>query len=126
MPVKPKSLEDIEFTEWLKHALGKQLPGGEEELGELFLLHDSGVNDKKRFFIFATQNNVKLLQQHHLFADGTFKIAPFLFMQVYTIHALVECKCLSLVYCLLPRKTAVIYKKLLTVLRDLMVIGHDE
>ena len=55
-----------------------------------------------------------------MYADGTFKIAPDLFLQVYTIHCVVEGRCLPMVCCLLPRKTADIYEKLLRVVQKKM------
>ena len=125
LPKEPENLADIDFPEWLTHTMGKELVDGEEELGDLFLLHDSGSDDPNRFFMFATSDNVKQLENHHLFADGTFRIAPDLFLQVYTIHALVKGKCLPLVFCLLPRKTGIIYTKMLKVLKDQMDSERD-
>lgn len=52
--------------------------------GETFLLHDSGVDDEDRFFMFGTVANVRSFEMAQLYADGTFSIAPDLFLQVYT------------------------------------------
>ena len=53
---------------------------------ELFLLYDSGaVND--RILVFGTERNLDFLQlSDGWYADGTFKVAPPLFRQLYTIH----------------------------------------
>ena len=48
----------------------------------MFLLHDSGVDDDERILIFATQKNIKLLDNSHLFADGTFDVAPDIMMVI--------------------------------------------
>jgi len=56
--------------------------------------------------MFGTTENLTLLQQNdHWFIDGTFKVAPTLFTQVFTIHALINNSAYPLVYVLLPNKT---------------------
>jgi len=113
-PPKPSKLCDIELPEFLKHAISRRrAEDGTEMDGETFLLHDSGVNDEDRFFMFGTEANVSNLEMSEIYADGTFSIAPNLFLQVYTIHCVVHGRCLPMVYCLLPRKTAIIYEKML-------------
>lgn len=58
---------------------------------------------------------------------GTFSVAPNLFLQVYTVHCVVHGRCLPMVYGLLPRKTAAIYLKFLTVIKERMdlEIGYN-
>ena len=57
--------------------------------GEPFLLYDSGAADAQRFLIFGTQANLHMLQSSRCWlADGTFKTAPSLFVQVYVVHGL--------------------------------------
>ncbi len=76
--------------------------------GENFLLHDSGADDPDRFFIFGTDENLNILARNgNWFADGTFKIAPHLFYQLTTIHALQNGTVLPLLYMFLQRKTRV-------------------
>jgi len=37
--------------------------------------------------MFGTRHNVSLLEQNmHWFVDGTFKVSPSIFYQVFTIH----------------------------------------
>lgn len=56
--------------------------------GSQFLLYDSGPGNN-RIIIFATEQNLRMLaQSRHWFADGTFKTAPPLFEQLYTIHGI--------------------------------------
>ena len=55
--------------------------------GENFLLHDIGPG-KHRTIMFSTQRNLDLMAQcPNWYCDGTFKVAPPLFQQLYTIHA---------------------------------------
>ncbi|RNA19503.1 hypothetical protein BpHYR1_017343 [Brachionus plicatilis] len=80
-PQEPKTLSEINFPDFLTKCLC-------DDDQEKFLLYDSGKDDPDRFFIFSTLNDLKLLENSHCFADGTFSIAPKLFYQVYTIHAM--------------------------------------
>ena len=57
--------------------------------GEEFLIFDSGIGDNERILIFATQQGIHFLSNNsHWFMDGTFKLCPKIFYQIYTIHAL--------------------------------------
>ena len=58
---------------------------------DVFVMHDSGPDDPDRFLIFATQENLtSSVQYRDWFADGTFKIAPHLFYQIYTTPCLCQ------------------------------------
>ena len=77
---------------------------------EPFLLYDSGIDSPARILVFSTETNLRALTTTgHWFADGTFKTAPELFYQIYTIHALVDNNILPCVYALLPNKTEQTY-----------------
>lgn len=53
-----------------------------------FLLFDSGP-EPNRMLIFSIRNNMRLLSQsRHWYADGTFKVVPQLFGQLYTVHGI--------------------------------------
>ena len=57
--------------------------------GEQFLIFDSGVGDNERILIFATQQGIRFLSNNsHWFMDGTFKLCPEIFYQIYTIRTL--------------------------------------
>jgi hypothetical protein len=57
--------------------------------GDAFYLADSGAQDKNRVIMFATEDNLLLLNDNpDWFGDGTFDIAPTHFKQLYTIHVL--------------------------------------
>ena len=52
-------------------------------------VYDSSVGDKERIFIFASQGALQFLaDSEHWYADGTFKVYPEIFFQMYTIHGL--------------------------------------
>ncbi|CAF0799222.1 unnamed protein product [Brachionus calyciflorus] len=106
-PQQPNKLSEIAIPEFLQFT----------KKGESFLFYDSGVEDEDRFFIFTTESNLKNLEKANLYVDGTFDITPKLFSQVYTVHALVNGRCLPMLYGLLTRKTEFMYTKFLTELK---------
>lgn len=81
--------------------------------GENFLLHDSGMADPNRFLVFGTNRTVEMLSASaHWFMDGTFKVVPELFFQLYTIHAQTLGTIIPCLYVLLPNKTQETYRRL--------------
>ena len=59
-----------------------------EYLYQLFKIFDSGPGDD-RIIMFTTDSNLALLRESMRFAgDGTFKVSPTLWYQIYTIHAM--------------------------------------
>ena len=85
----PATLREINVPEELRRTLR----------GDVFLMHDSGRDDPDRFLIFATQGNINnLVQYREWFTDGTFKIAPHLFNQIFTIHCLCQDATLPMAY----------------------------
>ncbi|KAG8176080.1 hypothetical protein JTE90_025538 [Oedothorax gibbosus] len=89
--------------------------------GGNFLLYDSGpAAENDRILVFGTSENLNFLQNcKHWFADGTFKSAPHLFTQIYTIHGIVKSQNVPAVYALLPSKTEAVYSQLLAALKVL-------
>ena len=82
---------------------------------ERFLLFDSGVGDINRMLIFATNNGIDMLAtSSQWFGDGTFKLCPQIFPQIYTIHVLVNHEVLPCVFALLPSKTETVYAQFFT------------
>ncbi|CAF0941951.1 unnamed protein product [Brachionus calyciflorus] len=118
-PPEPKTPKEINFPEFLTKCL-EELDGKD---GKMFLIHDSGVENDDRFFVFSTAENMKLLQENNCFADGTFSIAPKLFCQIYTVHALIRGRCVPLVYCILPRKNESLYIRVLEVIENNLKIS---
>lgn len=88
--------------------------------GDSFLLYDSGNEDQNRIIIFGTNNNLSLLKEFCDWSvDGTFKVAPIFFYQVYTIHCLVDRKAVPMIYALLCNKTKNTYIRLFTKIKEL-------
>lgn len=80
--------------------------------GEEFLKYDN-EDFERRIIIFATNTMLALLvQSSHWMSDGTFKISPSLFFQIYTIHAIVRDNVIPCVYVLLPNKTRQTYREM--------------
>jgi hypothetical protein len=49
--------------------------------------------------MFGTARNIALLNEFpHWCVDGTFKVAPQFFTQVYTVHALINNRALPMIY----------------------------
>lgn len=104
------SLSDIQIPNSLKQTLRH----------EDFLLWDTGADDSKRILMFGTSSNFDILQEHvHWFIDGTFKVAPNIFLQVFTIHALIDASAVPLVYVLVPDKCEESYIKIFRKLKEL-------
>ena len=69
-----------------------------------FLLHDSGRGDVHRMLIFSTDQFLQTLHDsEHWMCDGTFKVSPSLFYQVYTVHALIRNNVLPCIFCSTPK-----------------------
>lgn len=100
LPPLPRHRKDITFPDCMVTT----------SRGDNFVLHDSGVGDERRMFIFGTRQNVDILRRSPVWlVDGTFKVVPSLFYQLYTIHGLHEGDTFPLLYALLPDKCARTY-----------------
>lgn len=54
---------------------------------EAFLIYDSGSADESRILVFGTLENLEILGGCKIWAaDGTFKVCPSLFKQLWVIH----------------------------------------
>ena len=84
-------------------------------------MFDSGVGDESRILIFATDTTMDLMEgAEHVFVDGTFKVVPELFFQLYTIHARSALgNVLPCAYVLLPNKTRETYNRMFAALKTL-------
>ena len=93
--------------------------------GDVFLMHDSGPDNPDIFSVFATQENLKnLVQYREWFVDGTFKIAPHLFYQIYTIHCLCQDATLPMAYLFWDKKNRPTYQRALQVLIEQQVTAR--
>ncbi|KFD46766.1 hypothetical protein M513_12347, partial [Trichuris suis] len=85
---------------------------------DLFLAKDAVVSED-RILLFTTRTNVdKLAHAPVWIMDGTFKTAPMVFYQIYTIHAPVGSRIFPLVYALMSGKSQALYKRLFEDLVD--------
>ncbi len=106
------------------------LPKSREELQEKLELVDTLTNrgeeflfandEEKGIVMFTTERNLVFLGQEgvKLFADGTFKVCPKYFLQLYIIHGWKGGFYVPLVYFLLPGKSEEMYRTTLTMLVD--------
>jgi hypothetical protein len=107
LPGNPASVADLQLPQHLTRTLKD----------ENFLLHDTGTEDDKRMLMFATNSNLELLRHSNVwFGDGTFKVVPAIFEQLYTIHALVNGEVMPAVYVLMNGKSEEDYNRLFEVL----------
>ena len=86
-----------------------------DEEGHQFLLYDSRNHapDDAVFFIFATQMGIiRLRTYRHWSGDGTFKITPSNFLQLYTLNVLVEQSSVPSAYILMCNKAADTYRRI--------------
>lgn len=104
-----------------------QLPATKEDImipdklkltprGDLFLLYSSEDNN---IIIFTTVANLNILLDCDIwFSDGTFKIVPALFQQLYSIHGRYRGQVLPLIYSLLGDKKKKTYITMLRVIKE--------
>ena len=85
--------------------------------GRPFLLANDGAED--RILIFGTAQNLRYLcLATEIFMDGTFKSAPEMFTQVYSIHVKVmECM-VPVVVALLPKRDTQTYRRMFQLLQQ--------
>ena len=105
-PAQPQTVRSITIPEFLKTTIDQ---------GDRFLLLDTGEEwedtdeeqdtDDERIIVFCSDLNLKYLAGSAFWGmDGTFKTAPLLFKQIFTIHAHVQGDIVPLVYAFLPQE----------------------
>ncbi len=122
VPHNPKSIADLEHLpdEFMKTMLD-----------EVLVLHDNydtQDGDEGRVIVFATRKNVEVLRRSEIwFVDGTFRVCPSIFTQLFTVigvwkrttpNGLGEETPVPLVYALLEGKHEEEYVRALQVVRD--------
>ena len=86
--------------------------GGLHPLG--FLIHDSGPQDPRRMLVFATDFQLRqLCNSTEWYADGNFKMAPNIYMQLYVLRAALDEGAVSCVYAFLAGKAEADYDSML-------------
>ena len=70
----------------------------------------SGTDDHDRMLIFSTDENLDaMVSNTNWFIDGTFKCAPEIYYQVFTVHVFIHGAVFPVVYALLPNKQQATY-----------------
>lgn len=97
-----------------------QSPYDRTKNGDIFLQHDSGMDENgDRYILFYTRENLKkLCGSRIILCDGTFKTVPSIFFQLYSIHAVFMGYTFPLIYCLSTRKTQNFYTQMMGRIRD--------
>ena len=80
------------------------------------LIYDKGTDSNNRMLIFFTPELLSICRNDTCFnMDGTFKIAPTIYYQLYSIHCWYNGEVIPVFYALLNGKTETMYVNLLTV-----------
>ncbi|XP_038653015.1 uncharacterized protein LOC119965989 [Scyliorhinus canicula] len=86
---------------------------------ELFLLKDSGPGED-RILLFGRRSWLQQLSSSEVwYCDGTFKIAPKLFSQVYIVLAQKFGGVIPVLYALLPNKQKVTYSRVFEMIKEI-------
>ena len=81
--------------------------------------------EENRILIFGTEESKRVLElSENWQADGTFKVTPPIFAQVYSIHASQHGDLVPAFYCLLPNKAQETYERLFRAVRQLIPNAH--
>ena len=104
LPKDISTLHDLEIDgEWA------QTTGDQQ-----FLVHDSARDHHNRVIVFVSDEGLRYLAtQHTWFMDGTLKIAPMLFDQLYIIRAKVGESAVTCAYSLMTGKSQALYEEML-------------
>ena len=76
-------------------------------------MYDSSVEDEERIYILASQDVLQFLaDSEHWYADGTFRVCPEIFFQLYTIHGQHDRRIFPSVFSLLTNKNENTYSRI--------------
>lgn len=101
----PTSFNDVNIPDELRVTNG----------GQRFLLYDNEACDHRLIILAADGCLDRLSNSEHWHCDGTFKLAPQLFYQLYTIHGSFCGRALPSVYCYLSGKAENLYDEMFDV-----------
>ena len=88
--------------------------------GQQFSPYDSGIHESSRLLAFGTRQMLNLLQDtSDWYADGTFKVVPIQYFQLYTIHCEKDGYIIPCVYALMSNKLQSTYDELLKKLKEI-------
>ncbi|KAB0802861.1 hypothetical protein PPYR_05047 [Photinus pyralis] len=112
-PPAPLNLQTLQIPDEFK------MYAFDNGIEENFLLYDSGP-EEMRILIFGRRQNLHILRSSDTFyGDGTFKTAPHLFSQIYTILGRLHGGVHPIIYALLPNKQGATYVRLFRALIEL-------
>jgi len=105
LPPNPATRAEIDFADFQE-----QLENAD---GSTFVIADSGAPDENRIIIFGSDRNLQFLSDsREWYMDGTFWTVPFLFMQLFSIHAFILDQQFPLLYVLLSNKRRETYERM--------------
>lgn len=107
-PRNPRDLVELEILP----------PYDRTSLNEIFLQFDHGDGDSRTLIFYTIQSLQHLCQSPQLFCDGTFKSAPKLFYQLFSLHGTVNGYTFPLVYCITTKKCQATYREIFTHLKQ--------
>ncbi|KAL3070881.1 hypothetical protein niasHT_039143 [Heterodera trifolii] len=114
----PHTLADVFFPEELRYT--------RTHLAENYVLADTGAEDQQRIILLGSATDVERLTRCDTWlADGTFRCAPEIIFQVYSIHGLYRNRVVPLVIALLPNKTRCTYERAIQLLLDSFIVHVD-
>ena len=109
-PLSPNDLLDLEVL----------APYDVTIRNQKFLQYDSGPHEEFRVIIFTTKRNIaRLCASTMIFSNGTFKTAPDMFVQLFTVHGLYKNHLFPFAYALTTSKDEVTYDILLRELKNI-------
>ena len=123
LPKKPSLLHTLQRVTQNSDAFGHPPNSIDFEIPQKFkevLLYDSGIEDLERFLLFGDQELIAGLSRADIWlADGTFKVMPYIFFQLYTIHFhFREGRNPAAIYALLCNKNRNTYRRMLDAVRQ--------
>ena len=85
-----------------------------------FSFFDSGAGAADRIIASASvQARQLFVQSENWYGDGTFKVCPEVFYQLYTFHAQRNSRIVTCIFALLPNKTEATYRRLMIAISNL-------
>lgn len=90
--------------------------------GSTFLQRDN--LSENRILIFGTSDNLSLLSTHrNWYIDGTFKVCPLLFLQLFTVNVIINGSNIPILYALMARRNVDSYNYIFNFLSS--VVGNN-
>lgn len=99
------------------------------DAGQNFILYDSkdenGSDDEEenedRLIILGTEDSLdRLRSNRHWFGDGTFKVSPTIFVQLFTLHFMFRSTVVPALYALMTNRTEEMYSTLFEKIKSLL------